>query len=180
MSLPNDAGIPDTMIRFVQVGIGTAEKLNSTSLPFSPRTQQLPAGTGKIVHCHLPAKLFSVFDYEVPIMEETPVSGAHIVAARTAEITEHVVFDYNRVATFLRETLAQFLRPECRIAVTPAHISVEYKWRRSIVPFGPNLPPRGLAVQCDAHLKRFHFHFACEESVSEEYRSEIYKRNRQW
>ena len=54
--------------------------------------------TGKIVHQHFPAKSFSVFDYALSIMKENPVYGAHIVAARTSKIAEHVVFDTNRVA----------------------------------------------------------------------------------
>jgi hypothetical protein len=68
--------------------------------------QQLPAMTGKIVHQYFPAKSFSVFDYVLSIMEQNSVYGAHIVAARTTKITEHVVFDTNRVAVFLRETRA--------------------------------------------------------------------------
>ena len=111
--------------------------------------------TGEIVHQHFAAKSFgsatvlncstttsfSVFDYVLSIMKENSVYRAHIVAARATKITEHVVFDSNRGAVFLRKTLAQLLRPKCRIAVTPVHISVEHKWRRTIFPFGTNFYP---------------------------------------
>jgi len=71
--------------------------------------QQLPAVTGKIIHQHFPAKSFSVFDYALSIMDENPVYGAHIVAARTTKITEHVVFDGDRVRTPLCKTVVQLL-----------------------------------------------------------------------